>query len=199
MKNQQFNQTQMNLHEYGLKMSLDFNSLICEITVNNSMQANLINNIIDGFGHIYLVNQYLLKKIEKLDILLHEGFLNQESEYFESDLTIIKAMLTVSVFKIKSSSSFRVPLYFSQEELELKLAVQLQQLIQLSKTAPSAYACNYKTEIKVLPGVKLDVYQLIFFAMGHTRYHLNQMQRSMNIHKILELKEISKMEFLKQD
>ena len=58
----------------------------------------------------------------------------------------------------------------------MKLAVQLQKLIQFSKKVPSVYVSNYKTEIKFVSGIKLDVYQFIFFAMRHTHYYLNQIQ-----------------------
>ena len=67
MKDMQFNQTRLDLNEYGLKISLDFNSLIRKITAKKNLLLNWEKKITDGFGHIYLVNQYLLKKIEKLD------------------------------------------------------------------------------------------------------------------------------------
>ncbi len=199
MKDMQFNQTRLDLNEYGLKISLDFNSLIRKITAKKNLLLNWEKKITDGFGHIYLVNQYLLKKIEKLDTLLHEGFLNQERECFESDFTIIRTMLNVSVFKIKSSPDFRVPLYFSSEELEMKLAVQLQKLILLSNKVPSVYAGNYRDEMKVVSGIKLDVYQLIFFAMKHTQYHLNQMQTLIGIQNIFDVEELPKIRVFNQE
>ena len=185
MKNMPFNQTKLDLSEIGLNLSTDFNTLISEISSRNNIPCNLENNILEGFGHIYVVNQYLLKKIEKLEIFLHEGFVNQGREYFESDFTIIKTILKVSVFKIRSSQDFSNRLYFSIEELEMKLAVQLQKLIQFSKKVPSVYVSNYKTEIKFVSGIKLDVYQFIFFAMRHTHYYLNQIQTSTTSRDIL--------------
>tara|TARA_B100001175_G_C19255934_1_gene517059 strand:- start:189 stop:749 length:561 start_codon:yes stop_codon:yes gene_type:complete len=185
MKNMKFNQTRLDLSEFGLKISLDFNALIREISVKNNVSYSLENNILEGFGHIYLVNQYFLKKIEKLESFLHEGFLNQDRGYFESDFTIIKTMLKVSLFKIRSSQDFCVPLYLSIEELELKLAVQLQKLILFSSKVPAVYASNYQSEISVVSGMKLDIYQFIFFAMKHTQHYLNQIQTLTRSHNIL--------------
>lgn len=174
MKKVQFNQTRMNLNQIGLKISSELNAKIRSIIEQKDNLSDLEQNVQEVAGHIYLVNQYLLKKIEKLNALLHEGLVNQESEYFESDFTLVETMLNVSVFKIKSCSEFNIPVYFSLEELELKLAVQLKKLISLSKNVPPAYANNYRTEMKVIPGIKLDIYQLIFFAMKHSGHHLNQ-------------------------
>jgi len=181
MKKIQFNQTRMNLNQIGLKISSELNAKIRSIIERGDNLSDLEQNIQEVAGHIYLVNQYLLKKIEKLNALLHEGLVNQESEYFESDFTLVETMLNVSIFKIKSCSEFNIPVYFSLEELELKLAVQLKKLISLSKNVPSAYANNYRTEMKVIPGIKLDIYQLIFFAMKHSGHHLNQISTLIKI------------------
>tara|TARA_B100000674_G_C37654096_1_gene829326 strand:- start:186 stop:779 length:594 start_codon:yes stop_codon:yes gene_type:complete len=196
MKNIQFNQTQFELNKYGFNISKDFNCLISSLKSKNNILSNVENNILETFGHIYLVNQYIFKKLEKLNLLLHEGFINQENEYSESDFTIPATMLDICVFKIKSPSEFRNPLYFSIEELELKLAVQLQKLINLSNSAPSNYANNYITEIKIIPGIKLDIYQLIFFAMKHTRHHLNQIKTLIRIDNILDSEEMLNINIL---
>tara|TARA_Y100000589_G_scaffold327683_1_gene370058 strand:+ start:1476 stop:2078 length:603 start_codon:yes stop_codon:yes gene_type:complete len=196
MKNIQFNQTRFDLNKYGFNTSKDFNCLISSIKSKNNILSHLEKNITETFGHIYLVNQYVFKKIEKLNLLLHEGFINQENEYFESDFTILGTMLDICVFKIKSPSEFRDPLCLSIEELELKLAVQLQKLINFSNSAPSNYANNYITEIKIIPGIKLDVYQLIFFGMKHTRHHLNQIKTFLRIDNILDHEEVLDIDVL---
>ncbi len=186
MENLKFNQTRLDLTQYGLKISLDLNRTIRSIIEKKKNYSDLTDRAIDISSHIYLVNQYLLKKIEKLNILLHEGFVNTESEYYQSDFTIVKTMLNVSVFKIQSCSEFNISMSFSLEELELKLASQLKNLIVLSQNAPSDYANNYRAEMKVIPGIKLDVYQLIFFAMKHSRHHLKQIATLTKINDALE-------------
>ena len=186
MKDTKFSYTILNLHQYGLKLSSELNASIRVMIQKKNDFSDLERNIQEVSGHIYLVNQYLLKKIEKLNALLHEGLVNQECEYFESDFTLVETMLNVSVFKIKSCPEFNIPVYFSLEELELKLAVQLKKLISLSKSAPSAYANNYRTEMKVIPGIKLDIYQLIFFAMKHSGHHLNQISTLIKINEVFD-------------
>ena len=187
MEKVQFNQTRMNLNQIGLKISSELNTKIRAIIEQKNNLSDLEQNVQEVAGHIYLVNQYLLKKIEKLNALLHEGLVNQESEYFESDFTLVETMLNVSIFKIKSCSEFNIPVYFSLEELELKLAVQLKKLISLSKNVPPAYANNYRTEMKVIPGIKLDIYQLIFFAMKHSGHHLNQISTLIKINEAFDV------------
>ncbi len=187
MEKVQFNQTRTNLNQIGLKISSELNTKIRAIIEQKNNLSDLEQNVQEVAGHIYLVNQYLLKKIEKLNALLHEGLVNQESEYFESDFTLVETMLNVSIFKIKSCSEFNIPVYFSLEELELKLAVQLKKLISLSKNVPPAYANNYRTEMKVIPGIKLDIYQLIFFAMKHSGHHLNQISTLIKINEAFEV------------
>ena len=187
MEKVQFNQTRMNLNQIGLKISSELNAKIRSIIEQKDSISDLEQNVQEVAGHIYLVNQYLLKKIEKLNALLHEGLVNQESEYFESDFTLVETMLNVSIFKIKSCSEFNIPVYFSLEELELKLAVQLKKLISLSKNVPPAYANNYRTEMKVIPGIKLDIYQLIFFAMKHSGHHLNQISTLIKINEAFDV------------
>lgn len=186
MEKVQFNQTRMHLNQIGLKISSELNTKIRAIIEKKNNSISLEQNVQEAAGHIYLVNQYLLTKIEKLNALLHEGLVNQECEYFESDLTLVETMLNVSVFKIKSCSEFNIPVYFSLEELELKLAVQLKRLISLSKSVPSAYANNYHTEMRVIPGIKLDIYQLIFFAMKHSGHHLNQISTLIKINEVFD-------------
>jgi len=190
MENTKFNQTRLNLNQYGLKISSELNTKIRVVIEQKNHLSDLEQNVQEVAGHIYLVNQYLLKKIEKLNALLHEGLVNQECEYFESDFTIVETMLNVSVFKIKSCSEFNIPVYFSLEELELKLAVQLKKLISLSKSVPSDYANNYRTEMKVIPGIKLDIYQLIFFAMKHSGHHLNQISTLIKINEVFDVDQL---------
>jgi len=187
MKNTQFYQTRLNLNQYGLIISSELNTNIRGIIEKKNNFSELGRNAQEVLGHIYLVNQYLLKKIEKLNMFLNDGLVNQKWEYFESDFTLVETMLNVSVFNIKSCSEFNIPVYFSLEELELKLAVQLKKLITLSNTVPAAYANNYRIEMKVIPGIKLDVYQLIFFAMKHSGHHLNQISTLIKINEVFDV------------
>lgn len=141
--------------------------------------------------HIYLVNKYIIEKVEHQIQLLHEGLVNEENEYLESDLKIVETMIHVSVFKMKSLPEFNTPLFFSPQELELKLAVQNLKLIQLIKEAPAFYANNYLSNMKILSGIKLDVYQLIYFAIKHMDHHLNQVLTIEEIKLALNLNSIN--------
>ncbi|MBI35152.1 MAG: hypothetical protein CMP67_07300 [Flavobacteriales bacterium] len=186
MEAKQFYQTEMSLNRYGLKITSELNRNIRAAIQKDKNSNDLESNVREILGHIYLVNQYLLKKIEKLGGLLNEGLVNQENEYVESDLNLVETMLNVSIFKITSCTEFNVPVYSSLEELELRLAVQFRKLVILSNTAPSEFANNYKTEMKVIPGIKLDIYQLIYFAMKHSGHHLGQISTLIRIEEVLD-------------
>jgi hypothetical protein len=190
MENIQFYQTRLNLKKYGSELSLEFNKTIQLVISKESSLADQFCSSRQIAGHIYSVNQYLIKKIEKLFLLLNEGFVNQKAEYFESDLTLVETMLHVSDFKIKSSEEFQVPVYFSLEELELKLAGQLKKLISLTNHVPSIFANNFKTEIKIMSGIKLDIYEIIFFAMKHSYHHLSQIYKLIQINDMPDLDQL---------
>ena len=187
MENLQFDQTKASVKFYGLDLAARLNGTIRSISEDKELRTKDSNwTPKEIAGHIYLVNQYLIRKVEKITTLLHEGLLNEESEYLESDLTLVETMLNVSVYKIQSLPEFQLPLPFSLEELELKLAIQLRKLIQLSKEAPAAYANNYLSEMKVIPGIKLDIYQLIYFGLKHAEHHLDQIEALKSIQSALE-------------
>ncbi len=135
--------------------------------------------------HIYLVNKYIIEKVEHQIQLLHEGLVNEDCEYTESDLRVVETMLDVSMFKMKTLPEFTKPLFFSGQELEFKLAVQNLKLLKLVKEAPAFYANNYLANMKVLSGIKLDVYQLIYFAIKHSEHHLNQIMTTKEINLAL--------------
>ncbi len=171
----QFDQTKTQLHIFGdalaVRLNIIFNSISWELTRTNQNSGWTPKEIL---YHIYLVNQYFIIKIESLNDLLHEGLVNEESEYSESDLNLVETILNVSVFKIQSLPEFKTPISFSFEELELKLTIQVQVLNTLINKSPSAYANNFTLEMKLIPGIKLDIYQMIYFVIKHAHHNLNQ-------------------------
>lgn len=187
MENLQFDQTKVNLKLYAQELSMKLNGTIrCISEESLSLSEQTGWNAKEIAGHIYLVNQFVIRQVEKLIDLLHEGLVNQESAYIESDLTIAETMVNVSVFKIQALPEFQLPLYYSLEELELKLAIQLRKIIELIKEAPAAYANNYTKEIKIIPGIKLDVYQIIYLTLKHADHHLGQISTLESIKEVLD-------------
>lgn len=188
----QFDQTKTQLRIFGnalsVRLSMIFNSISGGLTTTNKNSGWTPKEIL---YHIYLVNQYFIIKIDRFNDLLHEGLVNEESEHSESDLNLVETILNVSVFKIQSLPEFKTPISFSFEELELKLAVQVQRLIKLINNTPSAYANNFTLEMKVIPGIKLDIYQMIYFVMKHAYHHLNQIKTLESIKTSLNSKIIN--------
>ena len=77
------------------------------------------------------------------------------------------------------------------EELELKMASQVVKFTRLIKNS-SAYANNYMDYVKVIAGIKLDAYQLVYFAIKHTDHHLTQINRAMSIHEMISKERVFK-------
>ena len=126
MENLQFDQTKATVKFFGLDLAARLNGTIRSISETKEFRTKDSDwTPKEIAGHIYLVNQYLIRKVEKLINLLHEGLLNEESEYLESDLTLVETMLNVSVYKIQSLPEFQLPLPFSLEALFLILTKRL--------------------------------------------------------------------------
>jgi len=189
MEKPQFEQTRLVLIDAAKKLSIKLNKTICASKPNEFLQSHNHIKVKEVAAHIYLTNQYMIKKVEKVIGLLNEGLLNQDSEYLESDLTIVETILNVSVFKIQSLPEFQMSLNYSMEELELKMASQIVKFTRLIKEIPSAYANNYMDYMKVIAGIKLDAYQLVYFAIKHTDHHLTQINRTVSIHEMIQSKE----------
>lgn len=185
MENSEFARTQVLLRANSQVLAKKLNKVMGHINDDGLSPAASNWSGKRHAEHIYLVNNYIIEKVEQQIQLLHEGLVNEESEYTESDLQIVETMINVSVFKMKSLPEFNSPLFFSAQELELKLAVQNLKLIQLVKEAPAFYANNYLSNMKILSGIKLDVYQLIYFAIKHTEHHLNQIMAAQEINLAL--------------
>lgn len=193
MEKVQFEQTRFVLIESAKQLAVKLNKTIRSITSEDYSSDKTQWTARQTAGHIYLVNQYMIKKIQDIIGLLNEGLLNEDCEYFESDLTLVETILSVSVFKIKSLPEYNFPLHYSLEELELKMAIQIMNLIQLAKVIPSAFANNYLTQMKVISGIKLDTYQLLYFTIKHTEHHFSQISAIESIKKILANPTISKV------
>ena len=73
------------------------------------------------------------------------------------------------------------------------MAVQIVKFIQLAKEIPAAFANNYLTQMKVISGIRLDAYQLLYFAIKHTGHHLSQINAIESIKEILDNSPISKV------
>lgn len=124
--------------------------------------------------HVYLVNQHVISKIKFLRSLLLEGLVNNEVEYFESDLKIVETMLSVSIYKLEASEEFTSSLCFSSEEMKFKLLNQLKILTDLVNDLPVEMISNYKESPKFISGIKLDTYQLVYLAIRHSQHHFSQ-------------------------
>lgn len=188
MENSEFARTQVLLKANCQVLAKKLNKVMGLINDNESISDGSQWTGKRHAEHIYLVNKYIIEKVEHHIQLLHEGLVNEDSEYTESDLKIVETMLNVSVFKMKTLPEFTTPLFFSCQELEFKLAVQSLKLMKLVREAPAFYANNYLANMKVLSGIKLDVYQLIYFAIKHSEHHLNQIITAKEINIALHSK-----------
>lgn len=186
MKNETFLKTKLCLRAKAIEVSEKFNVIFeelgCDLTTSSKNDSWTIS---ESITHVYLVNQYLIKKIEKKIEFLHAGLLNNENEYKESDLSIVNTMLNVSVFNIKSLNEFSTKLNYSKDELHLKIIGQFRMLFNLISKVPLDFVNNYLTDMKVISGVRLDGYQLIYFALIHSEHHLNQIITEVSIHELL--------------
>ncbi|MDC1188957.1 DinB family protein [Flavobacteriales bacterium] len=186
MKNETFLKTKLSLRAKAIEVSEKFNVIFeelgCDLTTSSKNDSWTIS---ESITHVYLVNQYLIKKIEKKIEFLHAGLLNNENEYKESDLSIVNTMLNVSVFNIKSLNEFSTKLNYSKDELHLKIIGQFRMLFNLISKVPLDFVNNYLTDMKVISGVRLDGYQLIYFALIHSEHHLNQIITEVSIHELL--------------
>ena len=100
-------------------------------------------------------------------------------------MSIVNTMLNVSVFNIKSLNEFSTKLNYSKDELHLKIIGQFRMLFNLISKVPLDFVNNYLTDMKVISGVRLDGYQLIYFALIHSEHHLNQIITDVSIHELL--------------
>ena len=186
MKNETFLKTKLSLRKKAIEVSEKFNVIFeelgCDLTTSSKNDSWTIS---ESITHVYLVNQYLIKKIEKKIEFLHAGLLNNENEYKESDLSIVNTMLNVSVFNIKSLNEFSTKLNYSKDELHLKIIGQFRMLFNFIYKVPLDFVNNYLTDMKVISGVRLDGYQLIYFALIHSEHHLNQIITEVSIHELL--------------
>jgi len=194
MENLQFESTRFQLRELGLGLLTRINGKISSITETDNQNSS--NNWSEKqiANHIFLVNEYMICKLEKLIDFLNEGLVNSESEHIESDFRLVETMLNISVFKLKTLPEFQLDLCYSPDELELKLSVQLVKMLKLIKDAPAAFANNYLTEMKVISGIKLDLYQMIYFVLKHAEHHLNQIETLQSINDALN-REISEKKY----
>tara|TARA_B100000795_G_C22712716_1_gene404207 strand:- start:94 stop:702 length:609 start_codon:yes stop_codon:yes gene_type:complete len=187
MENETFLKTKLSLRRHAIGVTEKVNAVFEEL--GDDLVANSILGswtTAESLAHIYLVNQYLIKKIEKKTEFLHAGLLNNENEYKESDLSVVTTMLNISVFKIKSLNEFSTVLPYSKDELHLKIIGQFRVLFNLIMKIPLDFVNNYLTEMKVISGVRLDGYQLIYFALIHSEHHLNQIINGLSINELLD-------------
>lgn len=124
--------------------------------------------------HVYLVNQHVLSKIKFIQNLLLSGLVNNEIDYSESDLRIVDVMLNVSIYRIEAPEEFVKPLCFSSEEMKFKLINQISTIRKFVQELPLDMASNYKESSKFIGGIKLDIFQLIYLSIIHSKHHFNQ-------------------------
>jgi len=187
MKNETFLKTKLSLKKKAIEVTEKFNLIFEEIGEDLGANSTLDTwTITESVTHVYQVNQYLIKKLEKKIEFLHAGLLNNENEYRESDLSVINTMLNISVFEIKSLDEFSTVLPYSKDDLHLKIIGQFRVLFNLIMKIPLDFVNNYLTEMKVISGVKLDGYQFIYFALIHSEHHLNQIITGLSIQDLFD-------------
>lgn len=153
-------------------------------------QNNISWNAKEISEHIYLVNQYVISKVKYTRGLILEGFINNPTEYTESDLGIVDLMLKVSVFRIQTPDEFTKSLCFSAEEMKLKLIHQVHVLLSLVKELPEEMIPNYKEHSKFISGIKIDLFQLIYLSITHAKHHLTQLAALKEIESSLTQEEM---------
>ena len=134
--------------------------------------------------HIYLVNQYVISKVKYTKGLILEGFVNNEIDYQESDLNLVETMLSVSLYRTKVSEEFTRSLCFSPDEMKLKLAHQINVLNSLLIELPEEMVNNYKEHSKFIPGIRLDLYQLIYLSIIYCKNYLYQIRTLKEIEEV---------------
>jgi hypothetical protein len=140
--------------------------------------------------HVYLVNQYVTSKVKYTKGLILEGFVNNEIEYFESDLNVVDIMLSVSLYRVKSPDEFTKSLFFAPEEVKLKLIHQINVLLSLVKELPEEMINNYKEHSKFVSGIKLDLFQLIYLSVIHAKHHISQIETLKEIEGAMNQQEL---------
>ncbi len=140
--------------------------------------------------HIYLVNQYVISKVNYTRGLILEGFVNNEIEYEESDLQIVDMMLAISIYRIETPEDFTKSLCFSFEEIKIKLVHQIHIILNLVNDLPEEMIANYKEHSKFISGIKLDLYQLIYLSVIHGKHHMMQVATLKEIQKSLNKQEL---------
>lgn len=133
-------------------------------------------NVREIAEHIYHFNQHVISKVKYTKGLILEGFVNNDIDYQESDLNVVDIMLSVSLYRVKSSPEFSKPLCFSSEEMNLKLTHQINTFQRLLNELPEEMINNYKENSKFISGIKLDLYQLIYLSLIHCSYHLSKIK-----------------------
>ena len=82
MKNETFLKTKLSLRKKAIEVTEKFNVIFEELGNDLGTNSKLDSwTISESVTHVYLVNQYLIKKIEKKIEFLHAGLLNNENEY----------------------------------------------------------------------------------------------------------------------
>lgn len=126
--------------------------------------------------HVYLINQYAISRIKFVRSLLIEGLVNNEVEYNESDLSIVETMLNVSVFRLETPPEFIKDMNFSAEEMKMKLMSQVYKLGELLDSIPGELISNFKEKTKFIPGIQLDIYQMIYLSIIHCKHHFEKIK-----------------------
>lgn len=197
MENNTFTTTKELIKRTGLNLANKLNTDLARYKHNwNHNNPSGAWNTKQSMEHVYLMNKFLIAKITNLQELLHEGLVNQRSEYCESDLHIVKTLLKISAFKLQAQPEFCKSLNYSFEELKLKLSFQTVELLKLTKETPKEYASNYKTQLSILQGLNLDIYQMIYFAFEHMQHHFEIIEIQQSVTSVVNESQVNnKLQF----
>lgn len=193
MKKANFSETRQTITRKLCAITKSLNNIIRETEFEAQQKNHLPPESWDTqmkLNHIYLVNEYLLEKMSRIKSFTHEGMMNNPADYYESDLTLVDTMMTLSLFNTEPKAEFSTNLFFSKDSLHLKINRQIYQIHEAVKVFPNEIANNYIEEFKLIPGIKLDFFQIVYLGITHMLHHINQISTEREINQLLELQSV---------
>lgn len=190
MKKANFSETRQTITRKLCTITRFLNNTILETELEGQEKNHLSPESWDTqmtLNHIYLVNEYLLEKMSRIKSFTHEGMMNNHIDYTESDFTLVDTMMELSLFNSESKAEFSKNLFFSKDSLHLKINRQIYQIHEAVNVFPNEIANNYIEEFKLIPGIKLDFFQIVYLGITHMLHHINQISTEREINQLLEL------------
>lgn len=189
METQKFAATKKTVLTELIQVTKKFNSIIETVQFNQELERSSNSDQWDAqmtLHHIFLVNEYLIDKIKRIKSFAFEGLMNNNCNYSESDLYLPNTMLNIAQFQLKSHEDFSKNLHFTKESLHLKINRQIYQVHQIVKDFPTELANNFVDEFKLIPGIRLDFFQIIFLGLTHMKHHLEMLEKNQVLESLMQ-------------